>query len=502
MRARDRTFERVLIANRGEIAVRVIRACREEGVTSVAVYSDADRDAPHVLLANRAVRIGPAVAAESYLSAERLVDAAVRTGAEAVHPGYGFLAENAAFARAVEAAGLVFVGPPAEAIEVMGDKTRARRRMLRAGVPVVPGSDPLASAKEAVAAASEIGFPVMVKAAAGGGGKGMHVARTADELEAVFERAVREARGAFGDGRVFVERFLRRPRHIEMQVLSDDRRTVHLGERECSIQRRHQKLIEEAPSAAVDETFRRRMGEVAVRAAEAVGYRGAGTIEFLVEGGEFFFLEMNTRIQVEHPVTELITGVDLVREQLRIAAGLALLGGDDPPAARGHAIECRINAEDPAAGFLPSSGCIHHLETPTGPGVRWDGGVREGSSIGLHYDSLLGKLVVHAADRAAAIRRMRAALENLVIVGVETTVPYHLAVLDEADYVANEISIRYVEDHPDLGCAPDAGARDVAVAAAVLLADGARAEVASGEGRGARNRDRGLSAWVRAERGP
>ncbi|WP_419166369.1 acetyl-CoA carboxylase biotin carboxylase subunit [Candidatus Palauibacter sp.] len=494
-------FDRVLIANRGEIAVRIIRACREAGLGSVAVYSDVDRRAPHVLLADEAVRIGPAASAESYLAAEKLIAAATRTGAGAVHPGYGFLAENAGFARAVEAAGLVYIGPPAGAIEIMGDKTRARARMLGAGVPVIPGTDPLGSAREAVARAREIGFPVMLKAAAGGGGKGMHVVEAAEELEALFERAAREARNAFGDGRVFVERFLSRPRHVEIQILADGQRTVHLGERECSIQRRHQKLIEEAPCTVIGDALRRRMGEVAVRAAEAVGYRGAGTIEFLVEGEEFFFLEMNTRIQVEHPVTEFVTGVDLVREQLRIAAGLPLLGGGEPPVARGHAIECRINAEDPAGGFLPSTGRVDRLEIPAGPGVRWDGGIRRGSEIGLHYDSLLGKLVVHATDRAAALGRLRAALEGLAIGGVETTVPWHLAVMDEPDYQANDISIRYVEEHPDLEAAAGSELRDAAIAAAVLLADDARKEVVP-ETRGeSRDGRRGLSGWVRAGRG-
>ena len=493
-------FDKVLIANRGEIAVRVIRACHEEGLKTVAVYSDADRRAPHVLLAGEAIRIGAAAAAESYLSIERLLAAAKATGAGAVHPGYGFLAENAGFARAVEAAGLVFIGPPAEAIEIMGDKTRARARMMRAGVPVIPGSEPLASAREAVHESGEIGFPVLLKAAAGGGGKGMHVASDPEEVAAAYGRATREARNAFGDGRVFVERFLRSPRHIEVQVLADDERTVDFGERECSIQRRHQKLVEEAPSEAIDDGLRRRMAAVAVRAAEAVGYRGAGTVEFLVEGGEFFFLEMNTRIQVEHPVTELVTGVDLVRQQLHVARGLPLLGGETPPAARGHAIECRINAEDPAAGFLPSTGRIDRLEVPTGPGVRWDGGIRDGSEVGLHYDSLLGKLVVHASDREAAIRRMRSALEGLVIGGVETTIPWHLAVMDEPDYRANELSIRYVEEHPGLGETPDTGLLDVAVATAVFLADRDRPRVVSGGGRRSPDRGNGLSAWMRAGR--
>ena len=493
-------FDKVLIANRGEIAVRVIRACHEEGLKTVAVYSEADRRAPYVLLAGEAIRIGAAAAAESYLSIERLLAAAKATGAGAVHPGYGFLAENAGFARAVEAAGLVFIGPPAEAIEIMGDKTRARARMMRAGVPVIPGSEPLASAREAVHESGEIGFPVLLKAAAGGGGKGMHVASDPEEVAAAYGRATREARNAFGDGRVFVERFLRSPRHIEVQVLADDERTVDFGERECSIQRRHQKLVEEAPSEAIDDGLRRRMAAVAVRAAEAVGYRGAGTVEFLVEGGEFFFLEMNTRIQVEHPVTELVTGVDLVRQQLHVARGLPLLGGETPPVARGHAIECRINAEDPAAGFLPSTGRIDRLEIPTGPGVRWDGGIRDGSEVGLHYDSLLGKLVVHASDREAAIRRMRSALEGLVIGGVETTIPWHLAVMDEPDYRANELSIRYVEEHPGLGETPDAGLLDVAMATAVFLADRDRPRVVSDGGRRSPDRGNGLSAWMRAGR--
>ncbi|WP_419859850.1 acetyl-CoA carboxylase biotin carboxylase subunit [Candidatus Palauibacter sp.] len=493
-------FDKVLIANRGEIAVRIIRACHEEGLGTVAVYSDVDRRAPHVLLAGEAVRIGGAAAAESYLSIDRLLAAAEETGAGAVHPGYGFLAENAGFARDVEAAGLVHIGPPADAIEIMGDKTQARARMVGAGVPVIPGSAPLDSARDAIVEAERIGFPVLLKAAAGGGGKGMHVVSDEEQMAGAFGRATREAQSAFGDGRVFAERFLGSPRHIEIQVLADDERTVAFGERECSIQRRHQKLIEEAPSMAIDDALRRRMAEVAVRAAEAVGYRGAGTVEFLVEEGEFFFLEMNTRIQVEHPVTELVTGVDLVRQQLRVARGLPLLGGGEPPAARGHAIECRINAEDPAAGFLPSMGRIDRLEVPTGPGVRWDGGIRNGSEVGPHYDSLLGKLIVHASDRDAAIRRMRFALEGLVIGGVETTVPWHLAVMDEADYRANDLSIRYVEEHPGLGATADPGLRDVAMATAVLLADEDRPRVVAGGARRSRDGANGLSAWMRADR--
>jgi len=491
-------FRKVLIANRGEIALRIIRACREEGLKCVAVYSEADRRSPHALRADEAIEIGPASAAESYLDIARLLAAAKQSGAGAIHPGYGFLAENAAFARAVVEAGLVFIGPSPEAIDAMGDKTRARERMTSAGIPVVPGSDPVASAEEALAAAQEIGFPVMLKAAAGGGGKGMHRVSDPADLTASFERATREAAGAFGDGRVYVERYLENPRHIEFQIVADTERTIHLGERECSIQRRHQKLIEEAPSAAVDAALRKQMGDVAVRVAEAVDYRGVGTVEFLVEEGTFYFLEMNTRIQVEHPVTEAVTGVDLVREQLRIARGLQALDGADPPEPRGHAIECRISAEDPARGFLPSTGRIEGIEIPTGPGVRWDGGIRTGFEVGLHYDPLLGKLIVHAADRARAIDRMRTALEELRIDGVETTQPYHLAVMSDADFRANDLSIRYVEEHPDLLSGVDADLFETAIGVAVLLEAGARGavETKTTHAQGSR----ALSAWVREGR--
>jgi len=496
-------FDRVLIANRGEIALRVIRACREEGLASVAVHSVPDRTAPHVLAADESIEIGPAAAAESYLSVESILAAAARTGAGAIHPGYGFLAENAAFARAVEAAGLVFVGPPPAAIEAMGDKTRARERMIEAGVPVVPGSATVDTAEDAVEAARAIGFPVMLKAAAGGGGKGMRVARDEGELEEAHERAVREATQAFGDGRVYLERFLERPRHIEIQVLADAGRALHLGERECSIQRRHQKLIEEAPSAAIDASTREAMGAVAVRAAEAVGYRGAGTVEFLFQDGEFYFLEMNTRIQVEHPVTELVTGVDLVREQLRVALGHPALGGAAVPTPRGHAIECRISAEDPTRGFLPSTGTITVLEVPAGPGVRWDAGIREGSRVGLHYDPLLAKLIVHAENRGAAIARMRRALRELRVEGVATTAPFHAAVMDEADFGAGDLSIRYVETHPDLVSALEEPPVDVLAAAALYFeaSAGPRGSGSTASGVGsARAGGAGLSAWVRAVR--
>ena len=467
-------MKRVLIANRGEIALRVVRACRELGIESVAVYSEVDRYSPHVLAADHAVLLGPAPASESYLVVERLLEAARVTECDAVHPGYGFLAERAHFARAVEEAGLIFVGPTADAIDAMGDKTRARQAMLAADVPVVPGTtEALSDADAAVATAEEIGFPVMLKAAAGGGGKGMRVVREPDGVTAAFEAASREARASFGDGSVYMEKFLDGPRHIEIQVLADAHgNTVHLGERECSIQRRHQKMIEEAPSPVVEPEMRERMGAAAVAAAEAVGYRNAGTVEFLYQDGEFYFLEMNTRIQVEHPVTELVTGVDLVQWQLRVAAGEALDFEQSDVSWTGHAIECRITSEDPANSFLPSTGRIELLHVPGGPGVRWDGGVQEGDEVSLHYDPMLAKLIVHAPTRPLAIERMARALEELTVVGVETSAPFHRRVLREADFRQGRLDIRYLEMHPEL-MESDADAttlRAVALAAA-LLAD-------------------------------
>lgn len=445
-------LSKVLIANRGEIALRVIRACRELRIATVAVYSEADRGAPHVFAADEAVLLGPAQAAESYLRIDRILEAAAARGCDAVHPGYGFLAERAPFARAVEEAGLAFVGPPASAIEAMGDKTRARQAMMDAGVPVVPGTaHALADADEAVGVARDVGYPVMLKAAAGGGGKGMRVVREPGGLRAAFDAASREAEGAFGDGSVYIERFLDGPRHIEIQILADAHgHTLHLGERECSIQRRHQKMIEEAPSAALDSALRERMGDAAVAAARAVGYRNAGTVEFLFQNGEFYFLEMNTRIQVEHPVTELVTGVDLVQWQLRIAGGEALPLKQDEVTWDGHAIECRITSEDPSQGFLPSTGRITLLHPPAGPGVRWDAGIQEGDEVSLYYDPLLAKLIVHAPTRALAIERMQRALEELRIVGVETSAPFHRRVLAEPDFRAGHIDIRYIDRHPAL----------------------------------------------------
>jgi len=401
-------FRRILVANRGEIALRVIRTAREMGIESVAVYSDLDRSSLFARLADRAVSIGGSLPAESYLDMEKILAAARRSGAEAIHPGYGFLAENATFARRVVEAGLAWIGPPPEAIESMGDKITSRRLMKAAGVPVVPGLvDPLEDPASAVEAALEVGFPVALKAAAGGGGKGIRVVHERAEIESAFHAASAEARSAFGDGRLYLERYVTRPRHVEIQVLFDSRGNgVHLGERECSIQRRHQKLIEESPSVVVDEALRARMGETALEAARAVSYVGAGTVEFLFSEGEFYFLEMNTRLQVEHPVTEMVTGLDLVREQVRVAAGEELGYGQDAIRMNGHALEVRINAEDPANGFVPSTGTIRNVRWPGGPWVRVDSGLYRGMEVGLSYDPMLAKVIVWGPDRDAAIARM------------------------------------------------------------------------------------------------
>ena len=492
-------FKRVLVANRGEIAVRIIRACHEEGLEAVAVYSDADRTSPHVRAADLAVHLGPSPPGESYLKIDALVAAARATGAGAVHPGYGFLSERAPFAEAVEKAGLIFVGPPAKAIRAMGDKTEARQRMIAAGVPVVPGgSSALADRDEAAALATRLGYPVMVKASAGGGGKGMRVVRAPGELEAALTTAASEAAKAFGDERLYLEKFIERPRHIEIQVLADFAKTVHLGERECSIQRRHQKLLEEAPSAAVSPQLRRRMGEAAVAAAAAVGYRGAGTCEFLLaQDGEFYFLEMNTRIQVEHPVTEFAYGVDLVREQLRIAAGYPMSISEWPMAPRGHSIECRITSEDPANGFLPSTGTIRYLRHPAGPDVRWDSGVETGDTVSLYYDSLLAKLIVHAEDRSAAIRRMERALDELVVVGVATNQAFHRRLLGDPSFRTNEVDIQFLERRPDLLARPTEEARERMLAVAAALAEDQRRRA---QKPAIANGSHGNDSWSRAAR--
>lgn len=469
-------LEKVLVANRGEIAVRVIRACRELGIRSVAVYSDADAHAVHVRAAHEAVHIGGSASAESYLVGDRIIAAARDTGADAIHPGYGFLSEREWFAAAVRDAGLVFVGPPPEAIAAMGSKTAARRLALSVGTPVVPGTTtPLRDAEEAAGIAVGFGYPILLKAAAGGGGKGMRVVRSAAELPGALDAARREATSAFGDDAVYVEKFIERPRHVEIQVLGDTHgNMVHLGERECSVQRRHQKMIEEAPSVAVTPDLRARMGAAAVAAASAAGYVNAGTCEFLLDDeGRFYFLEMNTRIQVEHPVTELVTGIDLVQWQLRVAAGERLPFRQEDIAPRGWAIECRITSEDPANGFLPSTGTIGSLHLPTGPGVRWDGGIEPGSEIGLFYDPMIGKLIVWAPTRDAAIARMRRALLELTVDGVDTSRDFHLRVLEDEDFRRGAIDIQWLERRlPELlGAAAPPDVVRIAAIAAVLLAE-------------------------------
>ncbi|MEV6652420.1 biotin carboxylase N-terminal domain-containing protein [Streptomyces sp. NPDC051219] len=470
------TFDTVLVANRGEIAVRVIRTLREQGIRSVAVFSDADADARHVREADTAVRIGPAAASESYLSAERLLEAARRTGARAIHPGYGFLAENAAFAQACADAGIAFIGPPPRAIALMGDKIRAKETVRAAGVPVVPGSSGSGlTDDELAAAARKIGMPVLLKPSAGGGGKGMRLvhdeALLADEIAA----ARREARGSFGDDTLLVERWIDRPRHIEIQVLADAHgNVVHLGERECSLQRRHQKIIEEAPSVLLDEATRAAMGKAAVQAALSCGYRGAGTVEFIVPGNDpasYYFMEMNTRLQVEHPVTEFITGLDLVEWQLRVAAGEQLPFGQADVTLTGHAVEARICAEDPSRGFLPSGGTVLALHEPRGTGVRTDSGLTEGTEVGSLYDPMLSKVVVHAPDRPTALRKLRAALAETVTLGVPTNAGFLRRLLAHPSVVSGDLDTGLVERDAD-GLVPDGVPDEVYVAAALLRAGG------------------------------
>ncbi len=441
-------FDKVLVANRGEIAIRVFRTLRELGLDSVAVYSEADRAALHVSYADEAYLIGPPPAAESYLKIERLVETAVRAGAGAVHPGYGFLAENAAFARAVEAAGLVWIGPPADAIELMGSKTRARQAMQAAGVPIIPGTtDPVGSPEALLALADELGYPLLIKAAAGGGGKGMEEVHGPDDVERAFATAQRQGQSYFANPEVYVEKLIVDPRHVEVQVLADGHgNVIHLGERDCTIQRRHQKLVEETPSPAVDDALRAHIGRIGVDAARAAGYRSAGTIEgLLTQDGEYFFMEMNTRIQVEHTVTEEVTGIDLVREQVRIALGEPLSVTQEQVELRGHAIECRINAEDAANGFLPSPGVVTAYSEPSGPGVRVDSGVAAGSEISGVYDPMVAKLIVHGVDREHARRRMLRALDEFVIAGPKTLLGFHKALLEHECFVRGETCAGIVE---------------------------------------------------------
>jgi acetyl-CoA carboxylase biotin carboxylase subunit len=469
-------FEKILIANRGEIALRVIRACREMGIASVAVYSDADARAPHVREADEAVHVGASPPSESYLKGDRIVEAARRVGAEAIHPGYGFLSEREWFSRAVRDAGLVFIGPPPEAIAAMGSKTAARQLAIAADVPVVPGTtEALRDADEAREIAERFGYPVLLKAAAGGGGKGMRVVREPREIVASLETARREAKNAFGDDAVYVEKYIVGPRHVEIQILGDQHGTMlSLNERECSVQRRHQKMIEEAPSVAVSPELRRRMGDTAVRAAKAAGYVNAGTCEFLLDrDGQFYFLEMNTRLQVEHPVTELVTGLDLVQWQIRIASGERLPFTQDQIVPRGWAIECRITSEDPSNGFVPSTGRITYLHLPAGPGVRWDGGIEVGTDVGLYYDPMLAKLIVHAPTREAAIQRMHRALLELTIEGVESSRDFHLRVMEDAEFRAGAIEIQWLERRLEsiVNVRPPAHTARTAALIAALIAD-------------------------------
>jgi acetyl-CoA/propionyl-CoA carboxylase, biotin carboxylase, biotin carboxyl carrier protein len=473
-------FEKVLIANRGEIAIRVARTLKEMGIGSVAVYSEIDRDAPHVREADEAFLIGPAVPAESYLDIEKIIETAKEAGAEAIHPGYGFLAENADFARACEEAGIVFVGPPPEAIEAMGSKTRAREIMAEAGVPIVPGAtEPAKDVEDARRQAEEAGYPVACKAAGGGGGKGFRVAMTPDDLEEAFEGAAREGEKFFSDDRVYVERYLEDPRHVEVQVLADSQgNVIHLGERDCSVQRRHQKVIEEAPGPHVDDEMRERIGRIATDAAAAVGYRGAGTVEGMQVGEDYFFLEMNTRVQVEHCVTEMVSGVDIVREQVLVAAGEALSLSQEDLELRGHAIECRINAEAAHRNFAPTPGTIASYREPAGPGVRVDSGVEAGSEVTPMYDPMVAKLIVWDVDREHATRRMLRALGEYEVGGLTTLIPFHKAILATKQWANGETCRDLMEDREWLKTtAPETAPEPVAEDGAELVSRDYKVEV-------------------------
>lgn len=441
-------IRKVLIANRGEIAVRIIRACREMGIESIAVYSEADRESLHTQLADEAVCIGPPSSAESYLSMERILSAAITSGADAIHPGFGFLSENSRFAELCEQCGLIFIGPKAEVIQKMGHKSQARNTMIEVGVPVIPGSkEPIFHANAGAKIAQTIGYPVIIKAALGGGGKGMRVCNTPDEFEQNFRMAQKEAQMAFGDGTMYLEHFVRHPRHIEFQILADEYgNVIHLGERDCSIQRNHQKLIEESPCAAISPKLRKAMGKAAVKAAKTVGYTNAGTVEFLLEKtGKFYFMEMNTRIQVEHPVTEWVTGIDLIKEQIRISSGQPLQLKQEDVRLSGHEIECRINAEDPSHNFRPSPGVIKELHFPGGNGVRIDSAIYNGYQIPAFYDSMLAKLIVHADTREEAVLKMRSALGEVIVEGIQTNINYLYDILGHSDYCSGEFDIEFIE---------------------------------------------------------
>ena len=446
MSGNPKLFDKILIANRGEIALRVIRACKEMGIATVAVHSTADANAMHVHLADESVCIGPPAAAKSYLNIPSIIAAAEITGAQAIHPGYGFLSENARFAEIVGAHGMTFIGPQPEHIRLMGDKITAKQAAKDSGIPVVPGSDGgVATVDDAIEASKSIGFPLIIKAAAGGGGRGMKVAANADVLAEQVMSAQTEAQAAFGDGTVYMERYLQKPRHIEIQVIADSHgNVVHLGERDCSLQRRHQKVLEEAPSPVIDEAARDKIGMIVVEAIRKIGYLGVGTIEFLYEDGEFFFIEMNTRLQVEHPVTEFVTGVDLVREQIRIAAGLPLSFTQEDIQLKGHSIEVRINAEN-ARTFVPSPGTVTDFHTPGGLGVRIDSAVYNGYSIPPYYDSMIGKLIVYGRDRPEALARLKRALQETVVAGIDTTIPLFLDLLNEKDIQDGNYNIHWLE---------------------------------------------------------
>jgi acetyl-CoA carboxylase biotin carboxylase subunit len=469
-------FRKILVANRGEIAVRVMRACREMGIHTVAVYSDADRKALHVRYADEAFHVGPAPSIESYLRIDRILEAAKRSGAEAIHPGYGFLSENPEFAQACEADRINFIGPSAQAMELMGSKTAARRALVEAGLPVVPGTDHnLESFDEVRRVVREIGYPLMLKAAAGGGGKGLRLVRSEGELESAFRTARSEAQNAFKDSSIYIEKYLERPRHIEVQILGDRHgHLIHLCERECSLQRRHQKVVEESPSPFLDDSLRAQMGETAVRIGKLAGYWNAGTVEFLVDQNrKFYFLEMNTRLQVEHPVTEAVLGVDLVKEQIRIAAGEPLRWRQDQVRQRGHALECRIYAEDPENNFFPSPGLIRGLRTPSGPGIRDDSGIFEGWTVPIEYDPLLSKLVVWDVNRREALARMRRALQEYEVTGIKTNIPFFLRLLKHPDFISGNFDTGFIDRLLENSFAPDgasANAERVAALAAAIAA--------------------------------
>ncbi|MBQ2802156.1 MAG: acetyl-CoA carboxylase biotin carboxylase subunit [Lachnospiraceae bacterium] len=443
-------FHKILIANRGEIAVRIIRACREMGIETVAVYSEADKEALHTQLADEAICIGPALAKDSYLNMERIVSATIVTGAEAIHPGFGFLSENSRFVDMCNKCNIAFIGPSAEVIQKMGNKSEARKTMMDAGVPVVPGTkEPVFEAEKALEIAREIGFPVMIKASSGGGGKGMRVAENPECFISQFETAQRESVAAFADDTMYIEKFIEEPRHIEIQIMADKYgNVVQLGERDCSLQRRHQKMLEESPSCALDDELRKKMGETAVLAAKAAEYEGAGTIEFLLDKNkDFYFMEMNTRIQVEHGVTEMVTGLDLIKEQIRVAAGEKLSVSQEEVALRGHAIECRINAEDPKRKFMPCPGKITQLHLPGGNGVRVDTAVYCDYTIPANYDSMIAKIIVHDKDRASAIQKMRSVLGELIVEGIETNIDFQYEILNNEDFLAGNITTQFIEEN-------------------------------------------------------